>query len=177
MDPDAKYLAGYLLGDGMIKHYRHSGYEVKLTEKDERHAHYLADLMARVLEVKPSVSRDKRRNAMRIRVFRKSAYEKARTLVETALKEPDPHLIGGLFDAEGDYTDSKRRIRFTNKDSNLVRLVVDYLRENGVLCHVYVRRRGKSVWFIVEVYGKHAFRLLSLLDLRHPKWSKIRSSR
>ena len=34
MDLDEKYLAGYILGDGMIKQYRCSGYDVKLTEKN-----------------------------------------------------------------------------------------------------------------------------------------------
>ncbi len=176
MDPDAKYLAGYVLGDGMIKHYRKSGYEVKLTERDRTHVNYLADLVEKVLGVRPSLTRDRFRKAWRIRVYRKDAYEKMKRLVSEAIKQPDPYLIGGLFDAEGDYTVAKRRLRFTNKDPRIVDLVSGYLGKVGVSYSVYERRRGKSTWYVIEIYGKNVFKLLPHLDLRHPKWVKVLTS-
>jgi len=81
-----KYLVGYVLGDGMVKWYRHGGYEVKLTEKNKEHARYLAGLMANVLGVAPSISRDKHREAWRVRVYRRRVYEKMRALIAMALK-------------------------------------------------------------------------------------------
>ena len=92
-----------------------------------------------------------------------------------AIKNPDEHLIGGLFDAEGDYTGSKRRLRFTNKDPYIVRLVEAFLRKNHVVYHVYVRRKGKHVWYCIEIYGNHVLRLINKLGLRHPKWKKMYS--
>ena len=177
MDPDTKYLIGYILGDGMVKQYRRGGYEIKLTEKNEKHAKYLAKLVSKVLGITPSVSKDKNRKAWRIRVHRKSAYEKISILTGMALKAPDAHLIGGLFDAEGDYTISKRRLRFTNKNPKLVNLVTDYLKRIKIKYHVYRRKRGKSIWYVVEVYGQNVSRLLPYLDLRHPKWIKILKSK
>ena len=170
MDPDTKYLVGYVLGDGMIKWYRHSGYEVKLTEENREYAEYLAELVAKVLGATPSISRDRRRKAWRVRVYRRRAYERMKTTIDMALKEPDAHLIGGLFDAEGDYTVSKNRLRFTNKDPRLVGLITDYLKKLGIKHHVYERKRKESTWYTVEIYGQNVLKLLPYLDLRHPKW-------
>ena len=169
MDLNTKYLVGYVLGDGMIKRYRHSGYEVKLTEKNREHARYLAGLVAKVLGVTPSIGRDRYRKAWRIRVYRRRAYEKMKAVIDMALREPDAHLIGGLFDAEGDYTASKNRLGFTNKDPRLVGLVTGYLKKLGIRYHVYERRRKESTWYIVEMYGQNVLKLLPYLDLRHPK--------
>ena len=96
MNSDMKYLVGYVLGDGMVKRYMHSGYEVKLTEKSKEYAMYLARLMTNVLGAAPSISKDKHRKAWRVRIYRRRVYEKMRTLIATALKEPDAHLIDGL---------------------------------------------------------------------------------
>ena len=165
-----KYLVGYVLSDGMVKWFRHGDYEVKLTEKNKEHARYLAGLMANVLGVAPSISKDKHREAWRVWVYRRRVYEKMRALIVMALKEPGTHLIGGLFDAGGDYTVSKNRLRFTNKDSRLVELVTSYLKKLGIRYHVYMRGRKGSTWYVVEIYGQNVLKLLPHLDLRHPKW-------
>lgn len=177
MDPDTRYLVGYFLGDGMIRHYRKSGYEVKLTEKDKRHVNHLAKLMERTMNVKPTVTRDRHRRAWRLRIYRKDAYEKMKFLIDGAIKEVDAHLIGGLFDAEGDYTRSKRRLRFTNKNPYIIGLVAKYLDRLGIKYSVYERRRGKSKWYTLEIYGENTYKLLPHLDLRHPKWAGLISSR
>ncbi len=169
---DEKYLIGFILGDGMLRHYQHSGYEVKITEKNEQHARYLATLISSIYGVKPGLYRDRSRNAWRIRVYRKSIYMEILRKSMRYTMHPDTHLIGGLFDAEGDYTVSKKRLRFVNKDQLIVSIVVDYLSSNGVKVNTYIRKRGSYMWFSVEIYGSHAYRAIQILDLRHPKWIK-----
>ena len=98
---------GYILGDGMVKYYPGHGYEVRMTEKNYEHAKYLVALITELYRTKPVLVRDKCRKAWRIRVYRKEFYELARQKLRVAVRNPDEHLIGGLFDAEGDYTKSK----------------------------------------------------------------------
>ena len=109
-----------------------------------------------------------------IRVYRKQAYMKIiKMIIDKALKEPDKHLIGGLFNAEGNYTVSKRRLRFTNKDPRLIDLVTNYLDKFRINYHVYRRERKKYSWYTIEIYGQNIHRILPYLDLRHPKWFKL----
>jgi hypothetical protein len=169
---DEKYLIGFILGDGMLRYYHHSGYEVKITEKDQRHARYLAGLINSIYGVKPRLYRDRSRNAWRIHVYRKSIYLEILRKAVGYMMHPDAHLIGGLFDAEGDYTVSKKRLRFVNKDQRIANIVVDYLSSNGVNVNTYIRRRGPYAWFSVEIYGSHVYRAVRILDLRHPKWTR-----
>ena len=51
-NPDEDYLIGFILGDGMVKHYR-SGYEIKISEKNQRHARYLASLIKKLYGIEP----------------------------------------------------------------------------------------------------------------------------
>ncbi len=173
MDKDEKYLMGYILGDGMLRHYQGHGYEVKLTEKNYCHAEYLATLITKLYGIKPALVKEKSRKAWRIRIYRKELYDLIKQKLEMATKNPDEQLIGGLFDAEGDYTESKCRLRFTNKDPYIVKLVEAFLRKNHVVYHIYVRRRGKHIWYNIEIYGNNLLRLISKLDLRHPKWKRM----
>ena len=135
-------------------------------------AKYLAGYILKITGVIPRIFKDKHSNTWRIRLYRKKAYNIVRELVKIAVREPDIHLMGGLFDAEGDYTYSKKRIRFTNKDYELISLASNYLEKHGITHHIYLRRKGSNTWYVIEIYGRKTSLLLSHLDLRHPKWSR-----
>jgi len=169
---DERYLLGFILGDGMVKYYQRHGYEVKITEKNPMHAQYIASLIKGLYGIEPLITKDKYSNAWRIRVFRKEFYELIKQKIEQ-LGEPDRHLVGGLFDAEGDYTMSKKRLRFTNKDPNLINIVRRYLNSNNISYYMYSRKKGRYVWYTIEIYGRNALSLLNILDLRHPKWKSV----
>ena len=173
MDKDEKYLMGFILGDGMVRYYHGHGYEVRITEKNYKHIVYLASLIVKLYDIKPVLAKEKNRRAWRLRVYRKEFHDLIKQRLDLAMKNPDGHLIGGLFDAEGDYTESKRRIRFTNKDPTIIKLVEDFMRKNQIIFHIYTRSKGRHVWYSVEVYGKHVLKLINKLDLRHPKWKRM----
>ena len=90
--------------------------------------------------------------------------------LKALIKNPDPSFIGGLFDAEGDCTVSKKRLRLTNKDYGIIEAVLKYLEKFGIKSNVYKRTKGKYAWYIIEIYNSHALNALKFLDLRHPKW-------
>jgi hypothetical protein len=178
MDKDEEYLLGFILGDGMVKHYPNKGYEVKITEKNLEHAKYLSILIEKLYRIKPKLVKDKHRSAWRIRVYRKAFYQVIKQRIQDLMMDPRPnkYLIGGLFDAEGDYTASKNRIRFTNKDYVLVNLVMNYLDKNNINYHLYVRRKNTFKWYVVEIYGReNILKLVRKIDLRHPKWNKMKA--
>ncbi|GEM_PF-5203841 len=175
MNKDEKYLMGYIIGDGMVKYYPRHGYEVRITEKNYRHAKYLATLIMRLYGIKPVLVKEKRRKAWRIRIYRKEIYSMVKQKLKVIIKNSDEHLIGGLFDAEGDYTNSKQRLRFTNRDPDIVKLVEEFLKKIQVVYHVYIRRKGSHKWYSIEIYGNHALNVMNKLDLRHPKWEKTYS--
>ena len=153
----------------MLKHYEDKGYyEVKISEKCRKHALYVAGLIERLFGVKPRVFREK--GSWRVRLFRREVYDSLIRGISRILEMPDRFFVGGLFDAEGDYTASKKRLRLTNRNPEIIRVVEQYFSRHGVKCNVYKRRRGKYRWFVLEIYGSNAVKAFNLLELRHPKW-------
>ena len=175
MNPDKNYLAGYCAGDGLLHSDKRRGYEVKLVDSNKDFIIMLTELIERLYGVKPSIT--KQGNAYIVRIFRKEVYEDLHKTIKQCLDNPDRHFVGGLFDADGDYTASKRRLRLTNKDSRIIETVRRYLELNGVKPNIYLRTKGKYHWYTLELYGLRAVKIASILDLRHPKFSSLKSSR
>ncbi|MEM0467599.1 MAG: LAGLIDADG family homing endonuclease [Pyrobaculum sp.] len=167
---DRMYIAGVVLGDGMLAHHRRRGYEVKITDKSEAYIRYLAELVYQTYGVRPRVSKDSRRNAWRLRSFRKALYEAILEDIRAAKQNPDRHVVGGLYDAEGYWNPHKKKLTFTNKDADVITLVQQFLSQNSIQYTTYERKKGVHRWYVVETHTAQARRLLSILDLRHPKW-------
>ena len=77
--------------------------------------------------------KDKCRNTWRIRVYSRRLYYLLKARIQEVLSNANEHLVGGLFDAEGDFTESKRRLRFVNKSWVLIRLVGRFLERCGIV--------------------------------------------
>ena len=168
MIDDKSYLIGYILGDGMLRCYKGKGCEVKITEKEYNHIVYIVKLMENVYGVKPRISKEGR--YWKARTFRKRVYDLIKNEINILLNKPNSSFIGGLFDAEGDCTVSKKRVRLTNRDLMVIKTVLNYLTAQGIKANVYKRVKGDYTWYTIEIYGSHAKRALRVLDLRHPKW-------
>ena len=167
---DRQYLAGVVMGDGMLYYRAGKGYEVKITDREEQYIRYLANLISRLYGITPTVTRDPHRNAWRLRSFRKELYLALRHDIEQAKAGPDSHVVGGLYDAEGYWNPKKRQLSFTNKDPSIIKLVSNYLTSLGIRHTTYQRSKGQHSWYVIEVHKRQAENLLSILDLRHPKW-------
>ncbi len=165
---DKSYLLGYILGDGMLKCYKSKGCEVKVTEKDHNHIRYIAELITRVYNVEPSIIREK--NYWKARIFKKRIHDLILEEINVLIRNSNSSFIGGLFDAEGDCTASKKRLRFTNKDHRIIVTIAEYLAAQGIKSNIYKRTRGNYVWYTLEIYNSHALKAFRTLDLRHPKW-------
>ena len=166
---DEHYLVGFVLGDGMVRRYRKGRCEVKVSDKSREHMEYIATLFKKIYGVRPKVQRYG--GAWTIRIFRRRVYEAVIQAASKLLRSPDAHSVGGLFDAEGDFTASKKRLRFTNSNLSIVNMVSKYIGSiHDVNYHVYTRRREEYCWYVIEIYGSNVLRLLPYLDLRHPKW-------
>jgi len=170
---DRKYIAGFIVGDGMLCYDAVRGYEVKVTDKDKEFIWYLANLIHKIYGIFPRVYKDPIANAWRIRVFRKQVYLAIKHDIELAKREPDHHFTGGLYDAEGYWNPNKRKLSFTNKDPLIIELVSRFLTDQNIRYKLYQRRKGKYNWYVIETYTLQALKLLSLLDLRHPKWRRF----
>ncbi len=70
------------------------------------------------------------------------------------------------------YTVSKKRLRLTSKDQNLIDVVKEYLELNDITPNIYVRSRSKGYhhWYTLELYSRKAIKAGTILDLRHPKF-------
>ncbi|RFA94945.1 hypothetical protein CGL52_13695 [Pyrobaculum aerophilum] len=167
---DRKYIAGVVMGDGMVYHRAKTGYEVKITDKNEAYIKYLADLISAVYGITPRVAKDPLRNAWRLRAFKKALYLQIKRDIEWAKGEPDSHVVGGLYDAEGYWNPKKRKLAFTNKEVFIIKLVSQFLSGQNISHSVYQRKKGQYSWYVIEVHKQQALRLMSILDLRHPKW-------
>ncbi len=167
---DRRYIAGVVVGDGMLHHSKRRGYEIKITDRYEQYVRYLADLINKTYGVLPSVSKDPRRNAWRLRAYKKELYLAILQEIEQAKAEPDTHFVGGLYDAEGYWNPKKRKLSFTNKDTAIIEIVSRYLSSLGISHSVYQRSRGRYTWYVIETHKRQAEKLISILDLRHPKW-------
>ena len=166
-----EYLAGYVDGDGLVYHDPRRGYELKVTDRECSQIEYIAGIISRCLGTKAFRIYRKPRYCY-LRSYRKKVVTTLNSIITRLRTSPTAYYVGGLLDAEGDCTQSKARVRFTNSQLELVRAVSRYFEACGVKHHIYMRRKNHYTWYILEVYGSRQVELLlSCLHLNHSKWS------
>ena len=147
MNPDKHYLTGYCAGDGLLHSDKCRGYEVKPIDSNKGYITMLIELIERLYGAKPNITKHGNAYIVIVRVFRKEVYEDLHETIKQCL-DPDRHFVGGLFDANGDYTASKRRLRLTNKDPRIINAVRRCLELNGAKPSICLRTRGKYQWVV-----------------------------
>ena len=169
-----EYLAGYVDGDGLLYFDPRRGYELKVTDRECLQIDYLSEIIRKCFNTaRYSVYRGSR--YCYLRLYRKNVVTGIQSLIDRLRENPTAYYVSGLFDAEGDCTPSKVRVRFTNSRIELIEAVPKYLDVCGVKYHIYLRKKERHTWYSLEIYGvKQVARLLDCLDLKHPKWSACR---
>ena len=168
-DPDYRvgYLCGVIRGDALLASYsyqrvgrtRADQHQFRLalcdTEALDRTGEYLRDLQIATHEFAFQQAVGERRAMRAIRTHARTAVDRIRSLVDwPAMRSPgwSRGFLGGIFDAEGSY--SQGILRIVNTDEEIIRRIGDCLKEFDFRFEIEHRtREGSKQILVVRVSG------------------------
>jgi len=168
------YILGVLLGDGCV--YKDSKWRhvIKLRVTDKAFAESFMRAL-REIGLNSRLDIEQRKGYSRevyvVRAFSASFYDFYSSLsledIRKLVSGYELDFVRGFYESEGSIgrrVDGRPRIRITNNDLELLRLVKDFMEDLGIRCFIYSHSNGRA--FVLEITGRS--RVRKFLDMVKP---------
>ena len=138
MKKEVAFILGAMEDGSLFARPKIGDFTIEIEQKNKKWLLKVAKYFEIAFNTKPKITRRKKKNVFRLRIYSKEVFQKLQKLKKSISKitkegkDAQKYFLQAVFDAEGSVHNSKYRITLSNKNEKLLRVCKKLLQNMGI---------------------------------------------